>query len=1058
MKYPLLFAVMVAAPLLPAFAQNDPSAWWVEHIDNRAKFESFARVLALPSASAPLSVPAVIAREWDRSIPEVIFFNSNIFSFHLEFLGARFPERVSGYDLRRWILEERQGRIHGAEIIEADPGRTYGLTFDFLDWASAEPRELERVFRIVEARFHAGSLAFFPLSRTQLQLLDTLAPLSFPVSSWLLERLADARPFAQYLTGRCYGRIRIILGDDPQGSLGAGLSWQDIPVFEGAPWDIESIVAGAIVGDPVAALSHLSLRLTARGTPHAYVRDAVALLGAYDGQLVRLDVLADRYELTAVEDPEEAAAWWAQNRPRATGIAEADESCGVILSLDAIADLGPLAEARYGAKAANLARARKLLGGDRVVPGFAIPMAYYFGFIETNAIKFIADGVLRSGSYADYLAYLPTDDRFVTDPSHREGVLAALQKEARKHGETDPVLVESIRAAIRDAFGVYTTVRFRSSSNAEDALEFSGAGLYDSTSVCALDGMDEDDAGPSHCDAREEEERTIDRGLKRVWTSLWNFRAQEEREYYQIPLERTGMAILVTPAFPDEAANGVATTGDPAALEDGRFRVAVQLGDASVVRPEPGIYPEVDLLTLSGGRVVKIERTNASSLCPPGAWVLSEGQLEELGEVLGRIQDGFFVETSGYVPNQVRLDVEFKFTAAGALIVKQVRPLLVAGSHRPEPPASLGIRVPPGAALCAGFVEGRTIEDALRFPARLALREGVWSLPVEPGAHPLQWIEALETGPARFVPEPSQPGQANLDIASLGGDSFSYEYTLRQVMIEGETTIDVHGGVFTFRVDAGIPESAELAIIPGQWSGQPVFETTLEGRDGVPSRFESCRCDDLPLREIRIDLDEGSIVLDVRQRRTPSPGVSGPTRLVHASIILRDWADRTSEPSRLVYAAGSGNTNEEFGMLLHGEPTGAAALVVRMKSPEQADRARLVDPGLDTLRDLTIRSTDAFLLSSMPIFLRQDVDGDGEVALSDAMRILWYLFAQGEAIPCPDAADANDDGRLTVSDAVAVVRHIFGADGDPRPEAFRCGEDPTEDDLPPCEYPWWTCP
>ena len=57
----------------------------------------------------------------------------------------------------------------------------------------------------------------------------------------------------------------------------------------------------------------------------------------------------------------------------------------------------------------------------------------------------------------------------------------------RAHGVVDPELVGTLVRRIEEVFGTPTRmVRFRSSSNIEDALEFNGAGLYESTFSLAV--------------------------------------------------------------------------------------------------------------------------------------------------------------------------------------------------------------------------------------------------------------------------------------------------------------------------------------------------------------------------------------------------------------------------------------------------------------------------------------------------------------------------------------------------------------------------------------------
>ncbi|MGQ9590524.1 MAG: golvesin C-terminal-like domain-containing protein [Planctomycetota bacterium] len=90
------------------------------------------------------------------------------------------------------------------------------------------------------------------------------------------------------------------------------------------------------------------------------------------------------------------------------------------------------------------------------------------------------------------------------------------------------------------------------------------------------------------------------------------------------------------------------------------------------------------------------------------------------------------------------------------------------------------------------------------------------------------------------------------------------------------------------------------------------------------------------------------------------------------------------------------------------------------------------------------------LVAADPKFVRGDANADGTADLSDAVRILGWLFLGEAPPPCSDAADANDSGAVDLSDAVAILAHLFlGAE--PLPPPFPgAGTDPTPDELPPC--------
>ena len=87
-----------------------------------------------------------------------------------------------------------------------------------------------------------------------------------------------------------------------------------------------------------------------------------------------------------------------------------------------------------------------------------------------------------------------------------------------------------------------------------------------------------------------------------------------------------------------------------------------------------------------------------------------------------------------------------------------------------------------------------------------------------------------------------------------------------------------------------------------------------------------------------------------------------------------------------------------------------------------------------------------------PDFLRGDFDRDLEVNLTDAIGCAAYLFQQGPAPTCPDAADINDDGILDVSDPVYTIFHLYlGGTQPPPPFSSGAGQDPTFHDNLGCE-------
>ncbi|MBI4604027.1 MAG: lamin tail domain-containing protein [Planctomycetes bacterium] len=103
--------------------------------------------------------------------------------------------------------------------------------------------------------------------------------------------------------------------------------------------------------------------------------------------------------------------------------------------------------------------------------------------------------------------------------------------------------------------------------------------------------------------------------------------------------------------------------------------------------------------------------------------------------------------------------------------------------------------------------------------------------------------------------------------------------------------------------------------------------------------------------------------------------------------------------------------------------------------------------GLDRLGEpIGSASTAVRIGVPPPTFVRGDADATRTLSITDAIRVLRYLFG-GEALACLDAGDADDNGSLNLTDAIALLEYLF-RQGAPPPAPFpEAGPDPTEDEL-----------
>src|SRR3989338_4428558 len=58
-------------------------------------------------------------------------------------------------------------------------------------------------------------------------------------------------------------------------------------------------------------------------------------------------------------------------------------------------------------------------------------------------------------------------------------------------------------------------------------------------------------------------------------------------------------------------------------------------------------------------------------------------------------------------------------------------------------------------------------------------------------------------------------------------------------------------------------------------------------------------------------------------------------------------------------------------------------------------------------------------------FIRGDVDDDGRVRLTDAIKSLNYLFRGGTVPKCFDASDVDDSGSIDLTDQIRILRYLF---------------------------------
>lgn len=415
------------------------------------------------------------------------------------------------------------------------------------------------------------------------------------------------------------------------------LSARDIVIFENLPNDLTHI-AGIITEIPQTPLSHINLKAKQNDTPNAFIINASKdpRIVPFIGENVFYQVSPGGFEIRLASQTE-LDNYFDSIRPTTTSYPERDLSHTTIQPFNSIAFSDTNG---FGGKTTNLSVLHELMP-DKAPFGYGVPFYFYDEFMKHN------------GYYAEATSMIAEED-FQNDPAIREQRL----KDFRKRIKTEssfPTWMISALTDLQNSFPPEVTPRLRSSANAEDSVDFNGAGLYDSYTHKADEGH-------------------IIKSVRQVYSSLWNYRAYEEREFYRIDHLTAAMGITVHPNFKNEQANGVAVARNIFDPTWEGYYVNSQIGEDLVTNPELNSTPEELLAAdLLGDEPYEIQYIRFSNQLPTGETVLTKAQVLELVDALKQLNSHF---RSLYrpVPSDFAMEVEFKITEDGNLVIKQARP------------------------------------------------------------------------------------------------------------------------------------------------------------------------------------------------------------------------------------------------------------------------------------------------------------------------------------------------------------------------------------------------
>lgn len=399
-------------------------------------------------------------------------------------------------------------------------------------------------------------------------------------------------------------------------------------------------VRGIIITELQTPLSHLVLLAKNRNIP-VYVDTKVwdkQSVNNLLGKKVELITKENSYSLKASQKPIPV------KKAVKEVILKRDLSVTDLVDLETVTPLNIVNS--IGSKATNLGllkQIQKELKSYKTPEyAFAIPFYYFDQHIKDNHFQ----------DKINALYAIPKDSVKLLEKE-----LKAFRKTV-KNSKVNPELLKKIEEKL-NAQNEFKNFRFRSSTNAEDMEGFNGAGLYDSKTAIIGDT-----------------EKTVEKAILEVWSSFWNFRAFQERDLFGINHESCAMGVLVHRSFPDEKANGVLVTRNLYRDRYAGITVNVQLGEESVVKPEPGVTcDEFYCHNFNGFGSFVVDYRSTSNL-NSGKPILTETEIKKLFDISPVLERKLYLlwQKRKMAKRSYPLDIEFKYLGdEKQLYIKQAR-------------------------------------------------------------------------------------------------------------------------------------------------------------------------------------------------------------------------------------------------------------------------------------------------------------------------------------------------------------------------------------------------
>lgn len=575
----------------------------------------------------------------DLKTDAIYYFDVNVYPVHKDFIfGALYkkpktPAAVHLVDRNYHEVKPDFMMVYVVHHVSSDQ-----WTFAYWAGDKATSAHVERAYKKIKATFYNGDkIRFRPDSDYQVKIAKATKTVPFVLN----DELYKSQAYTAFNPGSSVGKLRIVPEEIPEDQL--TFDSGEIVVLKAVLSDITP-VAGIISETFSTPLSHLSLRAKGWKIPNIGLVDAQAKLKELDGKIVFFEAKGTSHTIR-VATPEEVSANAAKRAavPKVT-IPKVDLVADDLRQLDAMRAKD---EVIFGPKSANLGEIiHGKIANIKVPPGFGIPFKYYDEHLTKHALDKQRDAIL--------------DDAAVQkDPNLRKAKLDALRK-AIADAPIDKELCTKVGEGMKLLGPIEQGVFVRSSTNAEDLANFSGAGLHDTLpNVKGLDAV---------CNA-----------IKFVWASTWTLRAYDARAFAGIDQRTVFGSALVQVGVPATAAGVVATVHPTDPDDDKNYTINAKSGLGMAVVDGRKI-PESLIVSWYNRGIRVVSRSDEPTMLVfdekggvhevpnpnKGKPVLTDAMAVQLAQVSKKLTELF---------KNRKLDIEWVYVAEQLYIV-QTRPLV----------------------------------------------------------------------------------------------------------------------------------------------------------------------------------------------------------------------------------------------------------------------------------------------------------------------------------------------------------------------------------------------